>query len=787
MRYVLNILLMISFGFAQDAADIKKKIKESGLSESQIRQIARQRGMSEAEIDAKAAELKGETTEGAAPQPTFEAIPDPGLDDVSLELGVEKEPTVSEETVIEQESQAQPGKRALPYFGYDIFKRDPALFQASVFGAVDPNYNIGPGDEIIIMLWGETQFRQVLKVDREGFIFIPEVGQVFVNGLTMDLLESKLFKVLSQRYSSLVTSDGETATTFLDVSLGNLRPLRILVVGEVAQPGAFRVSPSTTLFSSLYYFNGPTPFGSLRDVRLIRGGKQIASIDFYHYLLSGKSVDDVRLQLDDTIFLPPRGKTVSIEGEINRPAIYELKEDEGLLDLIKTAGKLKVSAYLDRIQIDRIVPAEEREIRGMDRMYVDINLKQLMESENDFELLDGDVIQVFPVMDLRKNYVEIRGNVERPGTYEIEDGMHIIDLIDLADGVINDAFLTLAHLIRINEDLTQDLIEINLGAVLKGDEKANIALQPFDALLVYNQNTVFNAFKTVEIRGSVKRPGRYPYFENMGFRDLIVQAGGFSNDVYRAKMEIMRVDPNDPDEITYGKILETSHFITSENIDEKFFEDVTGGLQPHDIVFIRPDPNFILNQRVKIMGAVYYPGDYTILSPEETISSIVKRAGGMQPNAYPHASLLVRQGQEINLSIDKALEKPGSKYDFKVLTGDVITINVYPNVVAVYGEVNNPGLFKYLPGLSARHYIRLAGGSTAHADLRDVWIRYVSGDAKKIRRFSIFSPRVEDGAVITISRDDREEINKTEFAKEITSILANLAQVITTLIIITKI
>ncbi|MCH7764601.1 MAG: SLBB domain-containing protein [Candidatus Marinimicrobia bacterium] len=787
MRYVLNILLMISFVFAQDAADIKKKIKESGFSESQIRQMARQRGMSEADIDAKAAELKGETTGGAAPQPTIETIPEPGLDDVSLELGVEDAPGISEEAVIEQESQIQPGKKALPYFGYDIFKRDPALFQASVFGAVDPDYNIGPGDEIIIMLWGETQFRQVLKVDREGFIFIPEVGQVFVNGLTMDLLESKLFKVLSRRYSSLVRSNGESATTFLDVSLGNLRPLRILVVGEVAQPGAFRVSPSTTLFSSLYYFNGPTPFGSLRDVRLIRGGKQIASIDFYHYLLSGKNVNDVRLQLDDTIYLPPRGKTVSIQGEINRPAIYELKEDEGLLDLITTAGELKISAYLDRIQIDRIVPVEEREIRGMDRMYVDINLKQLMESENDFELLDGDVIQVFPVMDLRKNYVEIRGNVERPGTYEIEDGMHIVDLIDLADGVINDAFLTLAHLIRINEDLTQDLIEINLGAVLKGDEKANIALQPFDALLVYNQNTVFNAFKTVEIRGSVKRPGRYPYFENMGFRDLIVQAGGFSNDVYRAKMEIMRVDPNDPDKITYGKILETSHFITRENIGEKFFEDVTGGLQPHDVVFIRPDPNFILNQRVKIIGAVYYPGDYTILSPEETISSIVKRAGGIQPNAFPDASLLIREGQEINLSIAKAIEKPGSKYDFKVLTGDVITINVHPNVVAVYGEVNNPGLFKYLPGLSSRHYIKLAGGFTIKANRSDVWIRYASGDAKKIRRFKVFSPRVLDGSVITIARDDSEEIDKTELAKEITSILANLAQVIMTVLVLSKI
>ena len=174
------------------------------------------------------------------------------------------------------------------------------------------------------MLWGETQFRQVLTVDREGFVFIPEIGQVFVNGLNLNLLESKLFRVLSQSYASL-NPQSRKPTTFLDVSLGNLRPLRIQVLGEVAQPGAYTVSPSATLFSALYYFNGPTTLGSLRDIRMIRGGKEIASIDFYDYLLTGKKPRDQKLQLDDVIFIPKRLKTVTIEGEINRPGIFELK------------------------------------------------------------------------------------------------------------------------------------------------------------------------------------------------------------------------------------------------------------------------------------------------------------------------------------------------------------------------------------------------------------------------------------------------------------------------------
>ena len=782
VRTLLIICLFISGLFSQSNEDIKKKIIESGLSETQIRQMAKQRGMTDAQIDAKAKEIKGESSAGEAPQPVIEDIPEVGIDDVSLELGAKETAAKSD---IEQVSQVQPGKQPLAYFGYDIFKRDPALFQASVFGAVDPDYNIGPGDEIIFMLWGETQFRQVLSVDREGFIFIPEVGQVFVNGLTMDLLESKMFKVLSQRYSSLIRSNGGNPTTFLDISLGNLRPLRILVVGEVAQPGAFRVSPSTTLFSSLYYFNGPTTLGSLRDVQLIRGGKQISSIDFYDYLLSGKKLADVRLQLDDTIFLPPRGKTVSIEGEINRPAIYELKDDEGLLDILKLAGNLKASAYLDRIQIDRIVPVDEREAMGMDRMYVDINIKALIDSNNDFALLDGDVIQVFQVMDLRKNYVEIRGNVERPGTYEIENGLRVSNLIELSDGLINDAYLELAHLIRINEDLTHDLFEIDLSAALKGDENADMELQPFDAILIYNKNSIFNAFKTVEINGSVKRPGRYPFFEGMTINNLLIHAGGFSNNVYRVKLEVMRVDPNKPDETQFGNVLNIPNFFTVDDFENNFHNDELGILQAHDVVFVRADPNFVLDQRVNITGAVVYPGEYAIVKANEYVSDIVNRAGGLHIEAYAEATSLIRDSIQIYIDLSKIMNRPGSNIDFPVLTGDVIHIKKHPNLVFLYGEVNNPGAFKFIPGISLRDYINEAGGFTSHADKNDVSIRYPNGEGDELKRFR-FSPTVMDGSIITVATETREEVNKTELAKEVTAILANLAQVIVMVLLIQK-
>ena len=1010
MRYILNIILAISFVLAQDAAEIKKQIEASGLSESQIQQMAKQRGMSDADIDAKAQEIKGETATGEAAQPIIEDIPDAGGQDVSIEFpestGEEtlqdgEQPQESIEAVIEDfvegdeldvvedelilESQGQPGRQAVDYYGYNIFQRDPAVFQSSVAGAVDPNYNIGPGDEIIFMLWGETQFRQVLNVDREGFIFIPEVGQVFVNGLTMDLLESKLFKVLSQRYSSLIRSNDGNATTFLDISLGNMRPLRVIVLGEVAQPGAYQVSPSTTLFSALYYFNGPTTLGSLRDIRLIRGGKQIATIDFYDYLLSGKKINDVRLQLDDTIFLPTRGKSVSISGEINRPAIYELEKGEGLQDLMRMAGGLRVSAYLDRAQIDRIVPPEERDALGMDRMFIDVDLKQIMASKKGFALKDGDNIQIFSILDLRQNIVEINGAVVRPGRFDIGESLQLRDLVLKADSLVGDAYLDRVDVVRFNPDFTEKLLKLNLGLAMKGDPQHNIQLEPMDRVTVFSTSamiprrfvaisghvktpgryllredltlydlifkaggftdvewlkttyrqraelvrvsadsvtkeiipfdldevlnkeglaetllrtddavkiysladiegapekfvsisghvkrpgsyelfeenmtlydlvfmaggfddevwknqtflgradllrhdedritrsiipfnlgeilenaesthnlqlqigdeirvyaqTIFNAEKIISIGGVVNNPGQYTLKTGMTIKDLILEAGGISQSVFKYKIEIARIDPNKVSEDIFAETisLEMDDKFSISNV--KYTRSSNPGtisvsrdgfkLMAFDYITVRPDQFFSMQKIITINGAIYYPGDYTILSPNETIASIVERAGGLRHNAYPEASLLVREGQNINLSIKKAIQQPRSKHNFKVLTGDIITINVYPNVVAVFGEVNNPGMFKYTAGMSMRDCISQAGGYTTDANKNDVWIRYPSGDGKEFKRYALFSPKVMDGSVITVARDESEEVDKTELAKEITSILASMAQVI---------
>ena len=275
------------------------------------------------------------------------------------------------------------------YFGYNVFESDPERFQNPTQFAVDPNYIIGYGDEIIIMLWGETESYKTYLVSKDGYIFVNNIGQIFVNGLTIDKVEKKLFKSLQKVFSTL-GQDGSSSTN-LDVSLGksSLRPLKIFALGEVNNPGAYDVNSSASLFTSLYYFNGPTTKGSLRDIRLIRGGKQKTVIDFYDYLLSGKQTGDLKLLREDVVFIPPRGKTISLKGEIDRPMIFELKKDENFEDLIKFAGGLLATTYTKRAQIRRIVPSSQRQLKG-DRVIIDIEIDDISSAKID--LVDGDEI-----------------------------------------------------------------------------------------------------------------------------------------------------------------------------------------------------------------------------------------------------------------------------------------------------------------------------------------------------------------------------------------------------------
>ena len=386
LHFVIAINVFIQLNAQNLDPRLRRALNQSGLTIDEAKKIAEKQGLldgvSQSNVqfgdeDSKLKDLKNEDVSDDIIQSFDLDKSNNASDDLSEQNKEKIEPLKEESNEILDTQNSN-----LKYFGYDIFLNNPEIFQSSISDYVDPDYIIGPGDEIILLLWGETELNNSFFVEKDGYLFIPNVGQVFVNGLTLKRLESKLFQLLKKVYSSLEPSSGNP-TTFFDVSLGalTLRPTRVFALGEVNQPGAYEIKSTATLFTSLYYFNGPSYNGSLRNIKLIRDNKEIATIDFYDYLLKGKQLNDQSLQRDDVIFIPKRGKSVTIIGEINRPAVYELKDSDILEDLIEIAGGIKNTTYLDRIKIDRILTSENRIKKGIDRIVIDLNLSDNYEKK----------------------------------------------------------------------------------------------------------------------------------------------------------------------------------------------------------------------------------------------------------------------------------------------------------------------------------------------------------------------------------------------------------------------
>jgi len=347
----------------------------------------------------------------------------------------------------------------LQYFGYDTFETIPEAFTPQPTGLVDGGYVVGPDDELRLTVWGGAEFTYELPVDQGGRVTVPNVGQFTVSGKSLDALRTEMKEWLSQSYSGL-TSD--PPTVFMDLTLTRVRPTQVFVLGEVAQPGGYVISSYSTVFNALYSVGGPLQRGSLRNIRVIRGGEVVETVDLYDYLLRGYSPDPVQLQSNDYIFVPPRGETVAITGPVKRPAYYEMNEDETVAELIDYAGGLKPNAYTKRFQIERIVPFAEREDPSVAREVLDASLQAARADTAQVSLADGDHVKILTLnkanaraVEARVNAVEITGAVFQPGQYEIGGEVRTVkDLIEQADGLTGAAYREQADLVRIDDSLT---------------------------------------------------------------------------------------------------------------------------------------------------------------------------------------------------------------------------------------------------------------------------------------------------------------------------------------------
>jgi polysaccharide export outer membrane protein len=874
---------MVQAAIAQQLTpdEIRQKIKEAGITEEEAMRMAKERGVSLEDYFKK---VSIDTTK----QETKIQVAQPGTPAVELKVPAAEQKSLPEIVSVPKDTTPSPkGPRGLTYFGYDIFKQTPAAFEPTAVGPIDPGYLLGPGDVLRLTVWGDAEFQYQLEVDREGRVFIPNVGQVFVMGTPLNQLEEKLKKQLSKFYSGLFT---RPPRTFLDVTIAKLRPLRVFVMGEVKQPGGYTISSYATVFNALYSVGGPLVRGSLRNVRVLRENKVVATVDLYDYLLRGDQTSDVRLQNNDVVFIPPRGKTVSIAGEVRRPAIYELKESEQLSKLIDYAGGLLATAYLDHAQIDRVKPFEERMKGTEDRVVVDISLKDMLAKPGtDVMLYDADDVQIFPILDEKKNFVSIQGAVWRPGRYELGKIKTIKDLIAAAEGVKPDTYLGKGDLERVRPDLTREFVTFDVAIALKGerehdielrekdavrlysiheiefdktvtvsghvkypqtipyadsltlydlifragglldpefqkstyleradlvrlnpdmitkriipfnlqrlldDSTYNIHLQPRDEVIVYGIGVTEVTDKYVTINGSVKNPGKYPLRSNMTLNDLVLLAGGFTEDASLLEAEVSRIRPEGLRGDSLSIILhpkltkDFAHEVSDQPLNELAHGDPPRNgdfyLQYMDQVLIRPNPDFKPQQNVIVEGEVLYPGTYAIQRKGERLSEILVRAGGPTKVAYLGGAQFYRGGKRLVVDFEEAYRNKDEEHDIMMLAGDRITIPPRPRTVLVTGEVNNPGLQVFIDGQSVSDYVDRAGGRTDSAQY--ALLTLPTGETKKVT-FGWFrsDPRVLEGSTIVVTKKpaepppERREFDLGATIKDSFAVVASAATII---------
>lgn len=656
-------------------------------------------------------------------------------------------------------------------FGLDVFQNATSQFLPVMDGPVDANYRIGPGDQLVLILTGEVELAHTLDVTREGFIVIPQVGQLNVANLTMAQLENLLYARLSRSYSGV--RRGADAPTKFSVSMAKLRAIQVFVTGEVVRPSSYRISSAATAMTALYAAGGPTVTGTLRAVTVRRGSQTIASLDVYDYLLRGDNGKDVRLENGDVIFVGTHGPRVRVTGEVIRPATYELKAGEGVREAIRAAGGFKPTALASRVQIVRIVPPAERTVGGGDRTVVDVSASgPSIDAFPAVEIRGGDELRVFPVASRVRGRITVDGHVWTKGQQAFVAGMKLSDALRAAGGAQPDAYLGQVSITRLQADSTRT----QLRAVLRDTTGAvvnDIALADDDVITVYSL-TNFRPRRFVAIGGSVKVGGRYPYHEGMTLRDLILTAGGLVEGAWLREAEIARLPLSFDGGVTAQTVrvpLDSSYLAQGVGGTSPTSREAT--LQPYDNVLIMQQPDFSLPRSVVITGEVRYPGRYALRTKSERLSDIVQRAGGLSTEAATDAAYFARvtaltsfqraasdstalaarggtkgAGAEstslrestkgfdtttvtvvrarVGVDLEAALARPRSGDNLLLLDNDSLHIPMQRTTVEISGAVNAPSIIAS-SGRSIAYYVRAAGGPSLLGDAKRAYVIQPNG------------------------------------------------------------
>ncbi len=658
-----------------------------------------------------------------------------------------------------------PWTRPLRLFGLDVFsRRGTTQFQATQAGPVDANYRLGPGDRIALILTGDVQAAYSLDVSRDGFIVIPRVGQLYVANLTMAQLDDLLYARLARSYSGVRRGAG--GTTQFEATVSKLRNIQIFVAGEVARPGAYQVSAAGTVLSALYAAGGPTANGNFRGVQVRRGGSLVDSVDLYGYLLNGINRTDVPLRSGDVVFVPVHGARVKVTGQVNRPAIYEMKPQETLRDALRDAGGFTASASRQRVQIHRILPPESQQ-QGRARVVVEVGPEQFAGGiVPAVPMFPGDSVSVFGVDERVRNFVTLHGDVWVEGPTGWSPGMRLSDALRLAGGVKPDVYLGQILISRLRSDSTRVQLR-SAFADSTGRVTTDLPLEEEDEIVVFSRTT-FRPERYVAVTGAVRKPGRIRYREGMTVRDAILLADGLSEDAYLKEAEIARV----PEDRSQGALATTIHVpldstylfargAAGEYVGPPGIPALASGagevpLQPYDNLLILRQPDWELPRIVKVTGQVKYPGPYTLRTKTERLMDIIQRAGGLTKEAYPNGVEFFRMQDSagrIGLDLPRVLRDPRNRDNLILAAGDSVNIPEFDPVVLVRGGVNSPGAVAYQPGKSIDWYVRSAGGYSTKGDRNRAFVVQPNGQKQAVNRKFLLpddNPYPLPGAVVTV-------------------------------------
>ena len=680
-------------------------------------------------------------------------------------------------------------------FGKNIFNQKNLSFLPNMNIPTPEDYKLGPGDEIVIDIWGASQASLQQIISPEGSIVVDRLGPVYLNGMTIREANSYIQQKFSSVYSGISNEGGSSQ---IKLTLGQIRTIQINILGEVAVPGTYALSSLSSVFHALYNAGGINDIGSLRSIQLYRKGKLIKTIDIYQYLLNGNASGETRLMDGDIIMVPPYISLVEIVGKIKRPMFYEMTVTETLSDLIKYSGGFTGDAYKEKIDITR-------KTGKYDKAYT--------VSSKDFEnfiLDDKDSIFVSAGLNQFDNRVEIQGAVFRPGYYEVGEQIKTIkNLIEKAGGIKENAFLNRAILTREKADLTRETVPINLKNLLEG-RTADINLKKNDMLLVAS-DSVLVELGSFTIYGDVQTPGEYDYAEGTSIEDLIIKAGGLLKSASLAKVDVSRriVDPLS---------IESPNVIAdiyTFNIKNGLVVDGPPDflLNPYDQVYVRRSPGYIEQRNIEIAGEVLFPGKYALKEKTERLSDIVKRAGNLTPHAFSAGARLLREKTimemteerkamqalskglkdsistdllninpyySVGIELDKAIANPRSEYDLVLREGDQLIVPEYDNTVKINGSVMYPNTVLYKRGQKVSYYINQAGGYSDLAEKKRAYIVYMNGTVAKVKGSN--RDAIQPGCNIVVpSKDQKDKMSLGQILSIGTSV-TSMASVIALLI-----